>query len=418
MLINSLSALSPENWPFDPKILPQPIYLVGGAVRNGLLKRQTEYLDLDFIVPQQAINLARKIAHQYQAGFVVLDAERKIARVVFGETTIDFAEIEGNSLEEDLWRRDFTMNAIAYNPFNDELIDLFNGLTDLQQGRIKMVKPANLRDDPLRLLRAYRQAAQLNFAISLETKATIQEFAPLLTKVAAERVRAELGYLLSNSEGMLWIERAWKNGLLRDYFPTAKERFEIGKQVQTCAEQLVKILPQLGIELASGLRDTVKTSLLAIAKLAILVNPQPKVAETELMRLKYSNVEIRSVLAVIKCLAKLSDIRISEMSIRQQYFVFQEIGKNFPALAVLAVAKGISIEEISPLINRYLNLEDLVAHPTPLLNGNDLITALNLPKGPLVGTLLMEIQLARAENKISTKTEAIKLAETLIKLSK
>ena len=345
---------------------------------------------------------------------MVLDAERKIARVVFKGTTVDFAEIEGDSLEEDLWRRDFTINAIAYNPFTDELIDLFNALKDLQEGIIRMVKSANLREDPLRLLRAYRQAAQLGFVISPETQTTIREFAPLLTQVAAERVQTELGYLLSHPQGMLWIEKAWKNGLLSDYFPTATENLEIGKKVEVVVEQLEKNWSNLEVELATGVRDTVKTSLLAIAKLAILVNPHPEKAEVELMRLKYSNAEIRSTIAVIKGLAKLSEREITQMSVREQYFFFQEIGKNFPALAVVAVAKGISREEINCLIQRYINPDDRVAHPTSLLNGNDLITALKLPKGPIVGQLLTEIKIARAEENIFTKSEAIKLAEKLI----
>ncbi|MGD1807463.1 CCA tRNA nucleotidyltransferase [Dapis sp. BLCC M126] len=418
MSINSLSALSPETWPFDGKMLPQTVYLVGGSVRDALLKRKREYLDLDFIIFDQAVSIARNIAKEYQAGFVVLDAERKIARVVFQGTTVDFAEIEGDSLEEDLWRRDFTINAIAYNPFTDELIDLFDALKDLQDGIIRMVKSANLRDDPLRLLRAYRQAAQLGFVISPETQTTIGEFAPLLTEVAAERVQTELGYLLSHSQGMVWIEKAWKNGLLSDYFPAAIENLEIGKKVEIVVEQLEKNWPNLEVELATGVRDTVKTSLLAIAKLAILVNPHPEKAEVELMRLKYSNAEIRSTIAVIKGLAKLSEIEISQMSVREQYFVFQEIGKNFPALAVVAVAKGISIEEINCLIQRYINPDDPVAHPIALLNGNDLITALKLPKSPIVGQLLTEIKIARAEENIFTKSEAIKLAEKLIEVRK
>ncbi|NEQ41512.1 MAG: hypothetical protein F6K40_37095 [Okeania sp. SIO3I5] len=94
--------------------------------------------------------------------------------------------------------------------------------------------------------------------------------------------------------------------------------------------------------------------------------------------------------------------------------MLQEIGKNFPALAVVAVAKGISREEINCLIQRYINPDDPVAHPTSLLNGNDLIAALKLPKGPIVGQLLTEIKIARAEEKIFTKAEAIKLAEKLI----
>ena len=414
MLINSLSALSPENWPFEAKMLPQNVYLVGGSVRDALLKRKTTYLDLDFIILDQAVSIARNIAKEYQAGFVVLDAERKIARVVFKGTTVDFAEIEGNSLEEDLWRRDFTINAIAYNPFTDELIDLFNALKDLQDGIIKMIKSANLKEDPLRLLRAYRQAAQLGFVISPETQITIREFAPLLTQVAAERVQTELGYLLSHPQGMIWIEKAWKNGLLSDYFPAATENLGIGKKVEIVVEQLEKDWSNLEVELGSGLRNTVKTSLLAIAKLAILVNPYPEKAEVELMRLKYSNAEVRSTIAVIKGLAKLSEIEVLQMSVREQYFFFQQIGKNFPALAVVAVAKGISMEEINCLIERYINPDDLVAHPTTLLSGNDLITALKLPKGPIVGQLLTEIQIARAEENILTQDEAIKLAQKLI----
>ena len=418
MSINSLSALSPETWPFDAKMLPQTVYLVGGSVRDALLKRKTEYLDLDFIILEQAVNIARNIAKKYQAGFVVLDEERKIARVVFKGTTVDFAEIEGNSLEEDLWRRDFTINAIAYNPFTDELIDLFNALKDLQDGIIKMVKFANLKEDPLRLLRAYRQAAQLGFVISPETQTTIREFAPLLTQVAAERVQTELGYLLSHPQGMIWIEEAWKNGLLSDYFPAATENLGIGEKVEIVVEQLEKIWSNLEVELGGGVRNTVKTSLLAIAKLAILVNSNPEKAEVELMRLKYSNAEIRSTIAVIKGLAKLSGVEVFQMSVREQYFFFQEIGKNFPALAVVAVAKGISIEEMNCLIERYINPDDPVAHPTTLLNGNDLITALKLPKGPIVGQLLTEIQIARAEEKILTKGEAIELAEKLIEVRK
>ncbi|NES07356.1 MAG: CCA tRNA nucleotidyltransferase, partial [Okeania sp. SIO2F4] len=304
-----------------------------------------------------------------------------------------------------------------YNPFTDELIDLFDALKDLQDGIIRMVKSANLREDPLRLLRAYRQAAQLGFVISPETEITIGEFAPLLTQVAAERVQTELGYLLSHSDGMIWIEKAWKNGLLSDYFPAATENLEIGKKVEIVVEQLKKNWSNLEVELATGVRDTVKTSLLAIAKLAILVNPHPEKAEVELMRLKYSNAEIRSTVAVVKGLAKLSEVEISHMSVREQYFFFQEIGKNFPALAVVAVAKGISIEEINCLIERYINPEDPVAHPIALLNGNDLITALKLPKGPIVGQLLTEIQIARAEENIFTKDEGIKLAEKLVQSS-
>lgn len=170
MCYSSLSVLSPETWPFSLEWLPQPTYLVGGAVRDALLSRRSEYVDLDFVLPDRAVKIARAIAKHYQAGFVLLDAERQIARVVFKHATVDFAQQEGSTLETDLRRRDFTVNAIAYNPHNGEIIDPLQGCADLQQGVLRMVSAKNLQEDPLRLLRAYRQAAQLSFVIEPDTR--------------------------------------------------------------------------------------------------------------------------------------------------------------------------------------------------------------------------------------------------------
>ena len=183
-----------QSIPFNLDYLPSGTYLVGGAVRDALLQRQRDYLDLDFVLPELAIEIAKKIANCYQAGFVVLDRKRQIARVVFPQGTVDFALQEGNSLVKDLQRRDFTVNAIAYDPHTAELFDPVGGLVDLKSRLLKMISPANLVDDPLRLLRAYRQAAQLDFTIEAETRSTICQLAPLLGKIAAERVQTELGY--------------------------------------------------------------------------------------------------------------------------------------------------------------------------------------------------------------------------------
>ncbi len=127
--------------------------------------------------------------------------------------------------------------------------------------------------------------------------------------------------------------------------------------------------------------------------------------------MKYSLPEIRGVTTILKCLPQL---QVSPMSLRQQYFLFREAGVVFGALAVVAVATGISVDKIAPLINRYLTPDDQVAHPTPLMTGKELMQALNLPAGPKIGWLLTEIQLARIEGKISNPEAAIKLASQLL----
>lgn len=416
MPINLPTALSPETWPFDLELLTPPVYLVGGAVRDALLGRRSHYFDLDFVMLTRAVKTARKIADRTKGGFVLLDAERQIARVVFAGGTADFAEALGGSLEGDLLRRDFRINAIACNPFTGEIIDPLDGQTDLRLGLLRMISRSNLEDDPLRLLRAYRQAAQLGFAIEPETQSAIRELAPLLSRVAVERVRTELGYLLSNHNGIPWICRGCEDGLFSIWFASAIDRFDILTKIDSCAADLAAIYPDLGREFGRSIRDTIKTPLLAVGKLAILANSDPTIAETELLRLKYSNAEIKSAIGLLKYLPKLQAKPIAEMSLRKQYFLFRDVGIVFPVLAVLALAAGVAVDDISLLINRYLNADDIIAHPTQLVSGNELMESLNIPRSPLIGQLLMEIQLARVEGRIATREEALKLAADLIEV--
>ncbi|MBD2499330.1 tRNA nucleotidyltransferase/poly(A) polymerase family protein [Anabaena azotica] len=414
------SSLSPENWPFSLELLPQPAYMVGGAVRDALLGRSREYLDLDFVIPSKAVKVARAIAHHYQAGFVLLDPVRQIARVVFPQATADFAQQEGDSLETDLHRRDFTINAIAYNPHTQEIIDPLNGYADLQAGVLRMVAKANLEDDPLRLLRAYRQAAQLGFTIEPATQATIRDLASHLTQVAAERVRVEIGYLLATPLGNPWITTAFTDGLLPQFFPhTTDESLRKLTVVDEIAAMLAQHWPQLGVELKQYLRDTVKTTWLGITKLACLVHPDPTVAEIELQQLTYSRAEVRGVTTALRLYSQLK----TATTLREQYFLFQEAGTTFAATAVLALVHDTLVEAIpgdnrlsvySPLITRYLNPDDLVAHPTQLVSGKNLMIALNLPASPLVGELLTEIAIARIEGKVTTQEDAIAFARGLV----
>ena len=414
------SVFSPHTWPFSLQFLPKTAYLVGGNVRDALLDREVEYLDLDFVLPEGAVETAKAIAKHYRAGFVLLDAERQIARVVFEKATADFAQQVGPTLESDLQRRDFTVNAIAYNPITDQLFDPLQGCQDLQRRLIRMIAPENLKEDPLRLLRAYRQAAQLDFALEPATQDTIQQLSGLLQQVAAERVQAELNYLLSTSKGTSLLIKAWQDGLLQHWLPHATTRSLTQlKEVDQAVIALHQTCPAFDTELLSWVRDQQKTSgtarsWLKVAKLACLVAPDPQVAEQELWRLKYSRAEVQAVSSLRKFLPQMQAVSHLTQSLRNQYFFFQGIGAIFPALAVLTVALGTPIEAFIPLVERFLDPTDPVAHPIPSLTGRDLMNALNLPAGPQIGRLLEAIQLAQAEGKISTHQDALHFAEVLL----
>ncbi|WP_286186656.1 CCA tRNA nucleotidyltransferase [Geitlerinema sp. P-1104] len=403
------TVFSPQTWGFSLEDLPPEACLVGGAVRDGLLGRQSDYLDLDFVVPQGAIEAARKLAQTYQAGFVILDATREIARVVFPEMTVDFALQEGDSLEADLRRRDFTVNAIAYNPRSQTLIDPLQGYQDLQQRQLRTIALENLKDDPLRLLRGYRQAAQLGFSLQPETQAGIRQLAPLLTQVAAERVNSELGYLLGSQRGTYWLQQAWQDGLLSGWFPQAQgQSLDRLRAIDEVARELAQTSPQLAQELQAPLRPTLKTTLVMIAKLMSLMSEELTEAETTLAGLKYSRAEVRAVLALQEAWRGAgSEAALRGLPVRSQYFWFKRLDGTFPAYVLYALASGISREAIAPYIQHYLNPNDPIAHPRALLKGQDLIETLGVPRGPEIGYWLTEIAIAQAEGLLNSPHEAL-----------
>ncbi|MGB3651773.1 MAG: CCA tRNA nucleotidyltransferase [Rivularia sp. (in: cyanobacteria)] len=418
-----LSQFTPESLPFNLELLPKPAYLVGGAVRDAILGRNRDdldfKLDLDFILPSEAVNVARKIAFDHQAGFVLLDEQRQIARVVFPDATVDIAQQEGDSLETDLHRRDFTINAIAYNIHTQEIRDPLQGGADLEKGILRMISPANLEDDPLRLMRGYRQAAQLGFTIEAETHSTIRALASHLEKVAYERIRVELGYMLANPQGTPWLIKAVEDGLLKSSFEYATSHCAIVAEVDKVALQLTEEFPNLQDILQQNIRDTVKTTWLGIAKLACLVNSNPEIAEAELEKLTYSKAEIQSVTTALRTFPRLN----TALSLREQYFLFRQAGSVFPTTAILATAYGNVVGEMSEdkplttyasLLSRYLTPDDPVAHPTQLVSGTHIISSLNIPSSPLIGKLLTEIAVAQVEGKISTSYEAIEFARNMV----
>ena len=401
--------LASVNLPCDLNSLPNSAYLVGGSVRDALLDRPKANIDLDFVLPEKAIATAREIARKYHGGFVVLDEARQIARVVFKQGTLDLALQEGNSLETDLHRRDFTINAIAYNLQEQKLVDPLGGIADLKRGIIRMVAATNLEDDPLRLLRAYRQAAQLNFTIEETTRSTIRSFAPLLKTVAAERIQAELNYIFLAPWGNKWLAAAWEDGLIQPWFTTI-DREKLAQL--TAVEDTIALWHNCSL-----IKDDRDSELLIATKLATLVSSKPDKAETELTQLKYSRSLLRAVVSTIQHLPQLQAMT-SLMSLREQYFFFLDVKDVFPVIITRAIATGVSPTITEPLIERYFNQGDRVAHPQPLVTGNDLIQQLNLKPSPAIGKLLTEIQIAHIEERISTSAEAIEFASNLISRDK
>ncbi|MGD1853802.1 MAG: CCA tRNA nucleotidyltransferase [Leptolyngbyaceae cyanobacterium] len=410
------SALIPTTWPFDSRLLPETACVVGGSVRDALLERQADYLDLDFVLPDGAVAIASDIARRYRAGFVVLDADNQIARAVFDQATIDFAQQVGPTLETDLQRRDFTINAIAYHPQSDRLIDPLNGMADLKQQTLRMVSRENLAEDPLRLLRAYRQAAQLGFTIDSNTRCTIRELAPLLKTIAAERIRHELDALLSQPHGATCFRMAWQDGLFDVWLPHLSAEHTAKLAIlETALADLPNVPGYLG--LLHGWKDPVPAghyrSWLKAARLSQLLPSDEDAAGRWLTRLKYSRSEGQAIFRVLQTQPYLDRMvtQAGYLSRSDQFFLFKVAGTSFPAVSLVALSLGIPAETIAVLVKRYQTENDPLAHPSPLVSGKDLMRWLNLKSGPHIGQLISAIENAQATGQLTNTDEALAWAK-------
>ncbi|MEZ4592410.1 MAG: HDIG domain-containing protein [Chloroflexota bacterium] len=200
----------------------QPVYLVGGAVRDALLGRVSH--DLDFVVPANAIKLTFQVADALGVPAYVLDRERDTGRVILPEahTSLDFARFRGADLAADLRDRDLTINAIALPATattTAALIDPHQGQADLANGQIRVIHENSLLDDPVRSLRAVRLAHDLGFALTPETETAVRTAAPQLSQISAERIRDELVKLLETAVPHRAIADLANLGLLAEILP-------------------------------------------------------------------------------------------------------------------------------------------------------------------------------------------------------
>ncbi|MEI7964646.1 MAG: HD domain-containing protein [Chitinophagaceae bacterium] len=217
--------------------LGMPCYLVGGFVRDRILGRETN--DIDIVCVGSGIELAAAVAEKFNPKPEVNFFKNfGTAQIKVGDLEIEFVgarkesyqpesrkpAVETGTLEDDQLRRDFTINAMAISLNSGDygdLVDPFNGLQDLSLKLIQTpLAPAQtFIDDPLRMMRAIRFSAQLGFSISENTFAAIVENANRISIVSGERIADELNKILLCKKPSVGFDLLYKSGLLKLIFP-------------------------------------------------------------------------------------------------------------------------------------------------------------------------------------------------------
>ena len=438
-------------------------YLVGGSIRD-LFTKHCVFCDRDISI-KGAENFARKIANKWDGTFIELDHENKIYRVVLPDKInfLDISELQGNSIEEDLKRRDFTINAIAYDLANNEFIDVTGGLKDLKNKVLRHIDDKNFEDDPLRILRAFRFYAVTGFKMTIELKKALKKYLPLALNPAKERINYEIMKLFGGDFVSGALLKMDEFGLLEKIFPCVTEMkkvppnthhhldlfhhvVETVRQIEILynkisgfeKEHLDAIdfggFPRINhLKLAGFLHDIGKFSTWTIEesgrhRFIKHDDVGSKMVVPLLRDLKFSKKQIEYISCMIKNHIYPSNVIVApNLNDKVMMRYVRKMDDNVVDNIILAKAdrlsaRGVDITEeivntnisgLDKLLDFYLSKKDSLAPLPKLIDGREIMEILNIKPSPKLGEIINAINEAQLNGDITTHEEAVNYIKNL-----
>lgn len=365
-------------------------YFVGGSVRDTILNKPIHDVDIATSAYPEEIKqiFHRTVDTGIEHGTVmILDHGKGYETTTFRTESgyQDFRRPDEvtfvRSLQEDLQRRDFTINALAMKE-DGTVIDLFNGLKDLKAGMIRAVGTPQERfhEDALRMMRAIRFASQLDFKIEKKTLAGIQENAALLSKIAVERTRVELEKLLLGENPINGISALIETNLY-EYCPMLAH-FKSG---------LTQLLALNDWHLSS---ETEVWSLLSYAFFL-----QGKQVTTFLKAWKTSNQVLEDTQAIVSAISPLLEGEPSKL------LLYHTGRERLASANKIANLFGGEIDT-PELLEQYDQLP-IKSKKQLAINGGQLMKQANLTPGPMIGTILTQLETAVVNGEMENKLESL-----------
>ncbi len=370
----------------------EKLYLVGGAVRDLFLGRRN--LDLDLVVEGDAPSLARQFA-KGKGGKVITHARFGTATVTLGDVSLDmvtarsetYAEpgalpsVKPGTIKDDLFRRDFTVNAMAVSlePASfGELVDHYGGKSDLDKGLIRILHKASFRDDPTRIWRAVRYEKRLGFRIESETERLLRRDLAMMDKVSGDRLRHELERILEEDSPEKALRRADELGALRQLHESLKADGWLVKRFEEARKSNDGSKPEPSLYLA-----------LLVWRL------KEEELETVMGRLKFGGEAarvLRGMPNIKRAMYELGSAGIMPSEIYRLLEHHQPQGIRAAALATDSGLVRVSLE---------LYLFDL-RFVVPVLTGDEL-KRMGVPEGRRLGWMLRTLRNAKLDGEVTTR---------------
>lgn len=413
-------------------------YAVGGCVRDSLLGRTPGDWDITTsAMPEETKTL---FSHTFDTGIEHGTVTVLLDREGFEVTTY---RIDGKyedsrhpsevtftrSLKEDLLRRDFTINAMAYNETSG-LVDEFGGLKDLKSRKIKCVGDAHARfsEDALRILRGVRFAAQLGFEIEEDTREGMRELAPTLANISAERIQVELVKMLTSDRPDL-LRDAYELGITKVFLPEFDRMMETTQEtphhMYTVGEHtlhaLCNVRPDKILRLTMLLHDTGKPALKTVDEEGVAhfkkhAFESEKIAKTVLRRLKFDNDTLRKVTRLVyyhdyRMPEKAVNVRRAMHTIGEDIFPYYLEVRRADVLAQSMYQREDKIRNLDGVEARYREIVEAgqcVSLKELAISGKDLIEAGMEPGKEIGETLKKMLSLVIEHPELNTKEELLR----------
>lgn len=416
-------------------------YFAGGCVRDFLRGESPKDYDIATTAAPDAVErlFPKTLPVGKQFGVILVIVEGKPFEVATFRREGPYmdgrhpTEVAFTSPEEDARRRDFTANGLFYDPFEHRVLDYVQGRKDIEKRVVRAIgdPEARFQEDKLRLLRAVRFAANLNFTIEARTWESVCRLAPLIHQVSAERVRDELIKIFTRPGAARGLDLLSSSGLLKEVLPEIEAMKGVEQPPEFHPEGDVFIHTRMLLErlenpnailaFAALLHDVGKPPTFQIREGRIRFYehaPQgARMAEQILRRLRFSNDDIEAITACVNNHMKFANVKeMREGKLKR--FMSQP---TFPTELELHRIDCLSCHG---LLDNYQFLQKKIVEfkkeelkPKPLLNGNDLIR-LGMKPGPAMKPLLEEAYELQLEHRIQSKEEAERWAEERIRIGR
>jgi putative nucleotidyltransferase with HDIG domain len=413
-------------------------YLVGGCVRDRLLGIVPKDFDVATDATPEEILSYFPGSELVGAHFgVILVGSPDGVHVEVATFRSDGIYFDGRRPEQvhfetspalDAQRRDFTINGLMLNPLSGEVLDYVEGRADLDQRIIRAIGDAERRfsEDHLRMLRAVRFAARLNFSIAPDTLAAIQRLAPAICKISAERVRDELIRILTEGGARRGLELLDESRLLVHILPEVKAfqgvqqppefhpEGDVWTHVLLMLEQLRNPTPTLALGVL--LHDIGKPATFRVAD-RIRFDGHAEVgvemAKNILCKLKFSNEDIRQVVSLVENHMRFKDVRQMRTSTLKRFLRLPHFEEHLELHRLDCLASNGHTDTYNFVQAKLTELGEQELRPARLISGRDLIEAGYAP-GPEFGRALGIVETAQLEGEIQTREQALALARLVL----